>query len=395
MGGDLSSLLSNLGTFPEEMAMVYAGEAVLALDYLHHNGIIHRDIKPDNMLITAEGRLKLTDFGLSKIVVASDSDFADSTTLKRQAAKKGDVAATAFNIQPPTAEEKGALGTPDYLAPELLTGAGHDSSVDWWALGICLYEFLVGIPPYNDESPEKIFGNILSQRPIDYPEDGEAISDAAKDVIAGLLDPRASRRLVPPKLQKHEFFEAYNFEDANANEAPFKPQVTEAADTSYFINRGMQDLMDGTMSKDSYDDMLMAGSGDMSESTHDVSKSRDGVTNIDEDDDGGDDGIVGSLELHSTPRMNRGSGKLMTREDSTLAGIQADLDDETTSRQVRLSGSKTSTGTYIGGHAPSQPRELTKKSALYSFMTGGGKGSQNVLNRSETSLTAKSHSPAL
>lgn len=112
--------LKKRGTFKEKEAKFFAAELVLALDYLHKNSFIYRDLKPENVLIDEEGHVKLTDFGLSK-QLSND---------------KGQLTNTF-------------CGTPQYLAPEIIIKKGYDKMVDWWALGILLYEMMIGQPPYN------------------------------------------------------------------------------------------------------------------------------------------------------------------------------------------------------------------------------------------------------
>ena len=211
IGGDLSALLQGWGAFEPSWAAFYAAEIVVALEYLHSHGIVHRDLKPDNVLIDHRGHIKLTDFGLSRITVQDQDDdnddavllsvpkssaetapipippkapktFASSSkhtsSLDKQSVRqlqKSSSTPCLLEAQAPTASSMGgprfrhrsnssknALGTPDYLAPELLLGSGHGPEVDWWALGICLFEFLCSYPPFTDESPELIFKNILA-----------------------------------------------------------------------------------------------------------------------------------------------------------------------------------------------------------------------------------------
>ncbi|KAI0244504.1 hypothetical protein L0F63_000768 [Massospora cicadina] len=177
IGGDLSSLLQGMGGFSIEMTRFYAAETALALEYLHSCGVIHRDLKPDNILLDSEGHIKLTDFGLSRIIVQDNG--------RRQLAQHDSVL--------PTDRGAEVLGTPDYLAPELLLGLGHGPAVDWWALGVCMFEFLCGYPPFTDGSPEAIFRNILDLR-IQWPEVDPA-EEGAVDLINKLLQPSPTLRL--------------------------------------------------------------------------------------------------------------------------------------------------------------------------------------------------------
>jgi serine/threonine protein kinase len=213
-GGDLASLLQNLQYFDENMTRQYIAETVLALEYLHTRDIIHRDLKPDNMLIGNDGHVKLTDFGLSNLGLLDDSA---STALKTEDEDEDENLlqctkdfvmiphTTAIPSNPPpnptpspvsdrsitrssrrnTRSSRRVVGTPDYLvrlrtpdyfaaphgsfvhsssvqAPEALLGTGHAAPLDWWALGVIMFEFLTGCPPFNDETPEDIFQNILS-----------------------------------------------------------------------------------------------------------------------------------------------------------------------------------------------------------------------------------------
>jgi serine/threonine protein kinase len=114
-GGEIFRLLRLEKSFPNDAVLFYATEMISALDFLHSQNIVYRDLKPENILINQDGHIKLTDFGFAKVV--------ESKT---------------FTI----------CGTPEYLAPEIILGTGHDISVDWWALGIVLFEMLAGYPPF-------------------------------------------------------------------------------------------------------------------------------------------------------------------------------------------------------------------------------------------------------
>ncbi|XP_075217328.1 serine/threonine-protein kinase greatwall isoform X2 [Lycorma delicatula] len=130
------------------------------------------------------------------------------------------------------------LGTPDYLAPELLLKQGHGSAVDWWALGVCLYEFLTGWLPFNDETPQQVFNNILC-RDIEWPDGEDKLSDAAKSAIDKLLTINPIHRPSGTQVKEFDFFSHINWDSLLENTPPFIPQPDSIADTSYFQARNI------------------------------------------------------------------------------------------------------------------------------------------------------------
>ncbi|CAH8391712.1 unnamed protein product [Eruca vesicaria subsp. sativa] len=218
-GGDLFSLLGNLGCLDEDMARIYIAEVVLALEYLHSVNIIHRDLKPDNLLINQDGHIKLTDFGLSKVGLINSTDDLSGE------ASFGNSEFFAEDERPQHSQGKASrrkhevVRTPDYLAPEILLGMGHGKTADWWSLGVILFEMLVGVPPFNAEAPQQIFENIIN-RDILWPNVPEEISSEAYDLINKLLTENPVQRLGA----------------TGAGEAMFVPSG-EPQYTSYFMSK--------------------------------------------------------------------------------------------------------------------------------------------------------------
>uniref|UniRef100_A0A2D4EZD8 non-specific serine/threonine protein kinase n=1 Tax=Micrurus corallinus TaxID=54390 RepID=A0A2D4EZD8_MICCO len=178
-GGDCATLLKNIGALPVDMARMYFAETVLALEYLHNYGIVHRDLKPDNLLITSMGHVKLTDFGLSKIGLMSLTTNLYEGHIEKDAREFLD---------------KQVCGTPEYIAPEVILRQGYGKPVDWWAMGIILYEFLVGCVPFFGDTPEELFGQVISDE-IVWPEGDEALPLDAQDLIGKLLRQNPLERL--------------------------------------------------------------------------------------------------------------------------------------------------------------------------------------------------------
>eukprot|EP01105_Mastigella_eilhardi_P025649 TRINITY_DN7043_c0_g2_i1.p1 TRINITY_DN7043_c0_g2~~TRINITY_DN7043_c0_g2_i1.p1 ORF type:complete len:1096 (+),score=296.36 TRINITY_DN7043_c0_g2_i1:171-3290(+) len=214
-GGDLFSLLMNLTTFEEEAARMYIAETILALEYLHSVGVIHRDLKPDNILIDSKGHLKLTDFGLSQKGL-----LLRQTNLEFGAVDKKE------NAQ--------AAGTPDYLAPEVLINLAHGPEVDFWAVGVMLYEFLTGAPPFTGDTVQEVFQNVAN-RAIDW--DHDEISPVARDLIDRLLDVNPSTRLGAKgagEVKAHPFFAGIDWKTLSSRPAPFIPMLDDELDTTFF-----------------------------------------------------------------------------------------------------------------------------------------------------------------
>ncbi|KAK9914085.1 hypothetical protein M0R45_037883 [Rubus argutus] len=237
-GGDLYSLLRNLGCLDEHMAHIYIAEVVLALEYLHSLNVIHRDLKPDNLLIGQDGHIKLTDFGLSKVGLISSTDDLSGPSVSNTGFVQDDEPKTQSSSERAQRQKHSVVGTPDYLAPEILLGMGHSATADWWSVGVILFELLVGIPPFNAELPQQIFNNIIN-RDIPWPKVPEEMSYEAYDLIDKLLTENPVQRLGATgarEVKQHSFFKDINWDTLARQKAMFIPS-TDAHDTSYFMSR--------------------------------------------------------------------------------------------------------------------------------------------------------------
>ncbi|XP_068095660.1 microtubule-associated serine/threonine-protein kinase 2 isoform X4 [Hyperolius riggenbachi] len=223
-GGDCATLLKNIGALPVEMARMYFAETVLALEYLHNYGIVHRDLKPDNLLITSMGHIKLTDFGLSKIGLMSLTTNLYEGHIEKDAREFLD---------------KQVCGTPEYIAPEVILRQGYGKPVDWWAMGVILYEFLVGCVPFFGDTPEELFGQVISDE-IAWPEGEDALPADAQDVISKLLRQIPMERMGTGgafEVKQHRFFKDLDWNGLLRQKAEFIPQLESEDDTSYFDTR--------------------------------------------------------------------------------------------------------------------------------------------------------------
>ncbi|KAL7183956.1 hypothetical protein ACSBR2_026180 [Camellia fascicularis] len=279
-GGDLYSLLRNLGCLDEDMARVYIAELVLALEYLHSLSVIHRDLKPDNLLIGPDGHIKLTDFGLSKVgLISSTDDFSgppvSSTTLLGDDEPK---TAAQSSTKREQRQKQSVVGTPDYLAPEILLGMGHGVTADWWSVGVILYELVVGIPPFNAEHPQQIFDNIIN-RDIHWPKIPDEMSYEAYDLIDKLLNDNAVQRLGATgatEVKRHPFFKDINWDTLARQKAMFIPSA-EPNDTSYFMSRHIWSAKDDNVGGCSdFDDMTETCSISCSSGSYSNTQDEDG-----------------------------------------------------------------------------------------------------------------------
>ena len=203
-GGEMFYHLHMNDHFNENKARFYIAEIVLAIDHLHKNNILYRDLKPENILLDELGHIKLTDFGLSKIMNNIEKD-------------------KTYTV----------CGTPIYVAPEVLTGQGYNKLVDWWSVGVLLYEFLAGYSPYREARTKidiKIYKKNLEQDPL--------ISDTAFDLIKKLCTFDVSKRIGKnfEDIKNHEFFKDIDWIKLEKKEItpPYKPKIRFAGDVGNF-----------------------------------------------------------------------------------------------------------------------------------------------------------------
>ncbi|KAF2718591.1 Pkinase-domain-containing protein [Polychaeton citri CBS 116435] len=206
-GGELFHHLQKEQRFDINRSRFYTAELLCALECLHGFGVIYRDLKPENILVDYVGHIALCDFGLCKLDM-KDEDRTNTF-----------------------------CGTPEYLAPELLHGQGYTKAVDWWTLGVLLYEMLTGLPPFYDENTNEMYRKILAE-PLHFPGP-EIVPPAARDLLTKLLDRDATRRLGvngASEIKAHPFFHSIDWRKLldRKYEPSFKPSVVDERDTANF-----------------------------------------------------------------------------------------------------------------------------------------------------------------
>ncbi|VDO13903.1 unnamed protein product [Rodentolepis nana] len=213
-GGDMLTMLSKFDDqIPEDVARFYLAELVLAINSLHELGYVHRDIKPDNVLLETSGHIVLTDFG-SCLRIGQD----------------GLIKNTA------------AIGTPDYIAPEILRAAEDSHGTfgvecDYWSLGVVMYEMLFGETPFYSENLIQTYSQIMNfEKTFRFPEDEEGVSDEAKDLLKHFICDRKTRygRNGIEEIVKHPFFNGIDWQNIRSQHAPYQPEVKSPEDTSNF-----------------------------------------------------------------------------------------------------------------------------------------------------------------
>ncbi|WVZ72626.1 hypothetical protein U9M48_021054 [Paspalum notatum var. saurae] len=255
-GGDIMTLLMREDTLTEHVARFYIAETILAIESIHKHNYIHRDIKPDNLLLDKNGHMKLSDFGLCKPIDCSklstlnedetmgddnmresmdvDSSLSDTSNGRRWRSQHEQLQHWQMNRRKLAFS---TVGTPDYIAPEVLLKKGYGMECDWWSLGAIMYEMLVGYPPFYADDPITTCRKIVHWRNhLKFPEDAR-LSNEARDLICRLLcdvDHRIGSAGAD-QIKAHPWFQGVAWDKLYEMEAAFKPQVNDELDTQNFM----------------------------------------------------------------------------------------------------------------------------------------------------------------
>lgn len=244
-GGDYMNILINRDILPIEDARFYIAETALAIDAVHRLGYIHRDLKPDNILIDRSGHVKLSDFGLCKAVSPEEAAQSDQIhqiqqqTVAQMQQTQIDRNQGGFQELHDKYKRRSrklaysTVGTPDYIAPEVIQQNGYDEGCDWWSLGVILYESLFGAPPFFSDHPNQTCKKILNfKQNFSFPNNTR-VDPHARDLILRLICDR-EHRLSFDEIKVHPFFYGVDWDNIRNTRPPFVPQLQSETDSQYF-----------------------------------------------------------------------------------------------------------------------------------------------------------------
>ena len=251
-GGDFRTLLNNTGVLHNRHARFYIAEMFSCVDALHSLGYIHRDLKPENFLIDSTGHVKLTDFGLA-------AGMLSPVKIESMRVKLEEVGNTSVPFGRPAIEERTAterrqgyrslrkqdvnyaksiVGSPDYMAPEVLRGEEYDFTVDYWSLGCMLFEALAGYPPFAGATVDETWQNLKRWQRVlrkpQYDDPNYFLSKRTWDLITRLVAAKEHRFRNIGEIHKHEYFSEVDFSALREQKAPFVPELDSETDAGYF-----------------------------------------------------------------------------------------------------------------------------------------------------------------
>jgi len=253
-GGDLMTILMKYDILTEDQTRFYIAETALAIVSVHALNYVHRDLKPDNILLDRQGHVKLTDFGLCKAFDGPPVPYLAQYEKAAKGETDDGIGGAEKKLRAASGVQKAAwknrnrklaystVGTPDYIAPEVFAQTGYGQECDWWSLGVIMYECLVGYPPFYAEDPMATCKKIVKwKQNLQFPPEAK-LGASAEDLIRKLICD-AKVRLTFEGIKSHPFFASLDWVTLRSVKAPIVPEVTNDVDTRNFDKFSHDDVV--------------------------------------------------------------------------------------------------------------------------------------------------------